>query len=157
MDHFPNLRFWPNYSSYLKMWSAPSVSLIGILNAHTSERRGNLPFTLTCTLGLFWFKGDVCWHASWHDHSLLFWYLSRGCICSHIFLEQCQSGTSRRDIFKRTPIEAIFSVTNFLTLPIYSRLVMVQRVCGCSQRVFEKPQIERRNSKGHSIPIHNLS
>ena len=36
MDHFPNLRFWPNLFSYVKMRSVPSESPIGRLNARTT-------------------------------------------------------------------------------------------------------------------------
>ena len=59
MDHFTNIRFWPKQIPYLKMWSVPSESLIGRLNARTTYGRGNLPFALTRTLGLFWFWRDT--------------------------------------------------------------------------------------------------
>ena len=43
-----------------KIWSVPSESLIGRLNASTTDGRGNLPFALMRTLCLFWFYGDAC-------------------------------------------------------------------------------------------------
>ena len=53
MDHFTNIRFWPKQIPYLKMWSVPSESLIGILNVCTIYGRGKFTFAQTIILGLF--------------------------------------------------------------------------------------------------------
>ena len=58
------------------------------------------------------------------------------------FSEHCQPGTSSRDSFTRIPIAAIFSVNNFMSLPIHSWFVLVHLVCGCSQHVFSSPKQE---------------